>query len=266
MPYKLMNKEVALTSCNIYNSFFNISAELGNNKITLTFPNMISGGNDFTFTFPDGFYSASDMNYYLQSQMILNALYCVNSANQNVYFAEIVANSTTYAINLNFYIIPTTAQATTLGYTQAPGANWSYPTSTTANNIPKVTILTSGFGDLIGFTATSYPTTISASSNQQFSSTSTPEISLVQSIVILTNLINNIGFSNPSNVLTSLPVNVAYGQMISHNVNAPVFQKVSNNMYGQIVIQLYDQNLNVIIPKDLDVLISLAIRDQLKPQ
>jgi hypothetical protein len=260
-PYKLLNKEVALSTCNIYNSFFNISAALGNNQIQLIF-----SGTTYTYTFPDGFYSASDMNYFLQSQMITNGLYCVNSTGQNVYFAEIVANSTAYSINLNLYVIPTSSGATTLGYTQGSGASWTYPVSTTANNIPQLTIMSAGFGGLIGFNTGTYPATSSASVSQQFASSSTPEISLVQSLILTCNMVNNIGFSNPADVLGSVPVNVAYGQMVSYNASTPLFQKASNNMYQSVVIRLYDQNLNLIKPLDLDVLILLSLRDSQKGQ
>jgi hypothetical protein len=70
-----------------------------------------------------------------------------NSAGNYMYFAEITTNSQRYAISLNLYAVPTSAQATTLGYSQPSVASWSFPASTATT--PQLTFNTA-FGNLIG--------------------------------------------------------------------------------------------------------------------
>jgi hypothetical protein len=74
-------------------------------------------GNNYAFTFEDGYYSISNINAFFQNQCILNGLYVTtNKGADNVYFFELVVNSIRYATSLNFYAIPTDAEATSLGY------------------------------------------------------------------------------------------------------------------------------------------------------
>jgi len=65
--------KIAVASCAIYNSTFNITAARGNNKISLIWN--AATPQTYVFTFPDGYYSASDMNAFIQQQCILNRLY-----------------------------------------------------------------------------------------------------------------------------------------------------------------------------------------------
>jgi hypothetical protein len=101
-----------------------------------------------------------------------------NSGADNVYFFELVVNSIRYSTSLNFYAIPTDAQATSLGYTKPANATWTYPVS------PQTPSLSFGqpFGNLIGFTFGMYPPTVQ-STNVQYLSTSTPVISPVDSLI-----------------------------------------------------------------------------------
>jgi hypothetical protein len=64
---KFENKEVGLTYISLYNSFYNISSAYGNNTIQLKYPEGATT-TTYTFTIPDGYYSYSDLNYFLQQQ------------------------------------------------------------------------------------------------------------------------------------------------------------------------------------------------------
>ena len=116
---------IGVSNISIYNSIQNITQKRGNNVVTLLWL-----GTIYTFIFPDGYYSVSDINFFFQQQCILNGLYVTaNSGADNVYFFELVVNSIRYSTSLNFYSIPTDAQATSLGYTKPANATWSYPVS-----------------------------------------------------------------------------------------------------------------------------------------
>ena len=116
---------IAVQNLSVYNSTQNINSTYGNNTVTLTFL-----GTSYTFTFPNGYYSASDMNAYLQSQMVANGLYVIDSSSNYGYFLEVTVNSVRYAISLNLYPIPTSATASSLSYSKPSGATWSFPTTT----------------------------------------------------------------------------------------------------------------------------------------
>ena len=244
---------IAVASCAIYNSTFNITASRGNNKITIIWNGATQ--QSYTFTFPDGYYSASDMNAFIQQQCILNNLYMTtNNGSTYVYFVEITTNSVRYAISLNIYVLPTSAQATTLGYSLPSGATWSLPTSA---QTPQVTINTA-FGALIGQNAGTYPSTISATSVQTVSSI-TPIISPVDSYIICCNLISS-KLTNPTDVLFSLPLNASLGQLINVSPSQFLMVDIDPNVYSNITISFYDQLFNKLQMNDRDIVVSLAIQ------
>src|ERR1700722_2387091 len=70
--------QIAVTSCAIYNSTFNIEAVRGNNSFQITFN--FATPVTLTITFTDGYYSASDMNYYIQQAMISAGYYATNTS------------------------------------------------------------------------------------------------------------------------------------------------------------------------------------------
>ena len=255
---KFTNKsKVGLVSFSVFNSTFNVTASRGNNTVTFIWNSATPVTT--TWTIPDGYYSASDLNSWLQSQMYSNNYYVTSNNGTNViYFYEIVQNSVRYSIQLNSYYIPTSANATTLGYSQPSGATWAYPAS---NQTPQLTFGTA-FGSLIGMTAQTYPATIQ-STNQSQISTITPIISPVNSYILTCNLINS-KYSIPSNVFFSLPLNGSLGQLISYVAPSVVYSDIAPNTYNNIVISFYDQNFNKLELKDNEIVLTLAIDDSLE--
>jgi hypothetical protein len=246
--------KIAVAGCAIYNSTFNITAARGNNKISIVW----NGGTPatYTFTFPDGYYSASDMNAFIQQQCILNGLYMTtNSGSTYVYFVEIATNSVRYAISLNVYPIPTSAQATTLGYSQPSGATWTFPS---AAQCPQITI-NAAFGALVGQSSGTYPATSTVSTAQQYVSTITPIISPIDSYIICCNLINS-RLTIPVDVLYSVPISASLGQIINISPSQFLFNDIDPNTYSQIVLSFYDQLFNKLPIIDKDIVITLAIK------
>ena len=95
---KFTNKsKLGLVSIAVYNSTVNVSASRGNNTLTFIWkaqtPEAIRG------QFQKGYYSASDLNAWFQSQMFTNNLYCsANNKSNILYFFEIVQNSVRYSL------------------------------------------------------------------------------------------------------------------------------------------------------------------------
>ena len=87
----LDNHEVAVQSASIYYSWQNInSSPLANNMFTYWWIVGVTS-TTYTVTIPDGLYEIAQINSYLQFRMIQNGTYLINSAGQNVYYAEMVA-------------------------------------------------------------------------------------------------------------------------------------------------------------------------------
>lgn len=121
-PIDLTGKEIALQGFSFYNTFFNISSALGNNKIQFKFPIYTTSSNaytmvTFTCTVADGYYDYSDLNFALQ-QYFINAKLCLYNATSKTYtyFVQVIANTTNNTVNILTYYLPSAVQATALGY------------------------------------------------------------------------------------------------------------------------------------------------------
>jgi hypothetical protein len=252
---KFTNKsKCGIVSLAVYNSTFNIQASRNNN--TLTFIWNAAVPVSYTWTISDGYYSAADLNSWLQSQMYANNLYCLSNNGANVvYFYEIVQNAVRYSIQLNSYYIPTQTNATSLGYTQPTGSTWSFPSS---NQTPQLTF-NGSFGNLIGMSGQTFPSSIQATNQSQIS-TQTPIISPVNSYILTCNLINS-KYSIPSNTFFSLPLNGSLGQLISYVAPSVVYSDIAPNTYSNIVISFYDQLFNKLQMNDNEVVMTIAIDD-----
>jgi hypothetical protein len=146
---------IAVSNISMYNSIQNIIIKRGNNILTLNWL-----GTDYIFNIPEGYYSVSDLNFFIQQQCILNGLYTTaNPRADNVYFVESVINSIRYSTSLNFYAIPTSAQATALGYAKPTNATWAFPATA---QTPRLT-----FNQSFGFTFGTYPLASPQSTNIQ---------------------------------------------------------------------------------------------------
>jgi len=143
-PIKLTNCSVSLYQFNMYNSTYNISSTLGNNTYSINWL-----GTTYNFTISDGCYDLNQLNSSFQFDMLSNNLYVISSSNsQYVYFFDVQTNSIQYKCQLDIFYIPTSSQASTLGYSLPSGASWTFP----SNPIyPEVT-LCSGLCTILGIT------------------------------------------------------------------------------------------------------------------
>ena len=252
---KFTNKsKIGIAGLSCYNSTFNVTATRGNNTVTFTWPSATPVTKIYTIS--DGYYSSSDLNYWLQSKMYADNFYVTSNSGTNViYFYEIVQNAVQYSIQLNSYYLPTAANATTLGYSQPSAATWGYPAS---NACPQLQFNTA-FGNLVGLSAQTFPST-AASTNQSIISTQTPIISPVDSYILTCNLINS-KYTIPSNFFFSLPLNASLGSLVTYNASSVVYNDIAPNIYTNIVISFYDQLFNRLEMKDREIVLTIAIDD-----
>lgn len=253
--------EVALQSISIYNSVFNVEAQRGNNQITIVWNALVP--EQTTLTLADGFYDVNGLNHAIQLECLKRKWYMLDGDEQldttkAVYGIELATNPIEYGVLLRAFVLPTAANATTLGYTKPTGATWDFPTS---DQTPQLIILTAVFGNLIGFNAGTYPATIQ-STRQDITSTKTPQIAPVNSIVIGCNLINS-SFSIPNHLFYSIPITTKFGGLINHASSSPIFNKIASGNYSKIVIDLYDQHFSSLRIHDNEVVIVLSIKKKI---
>lgn len=240
--------QVTLSDLSLYYSWRSITSEYANNKFSFTFPAAGATINTFNITLPDGTYSAADLNNYIQWFCIQNNLYLINSSTGDYrYFLTIQENAAQYAIEFISYPVPTSLPS---GYTAPVG--WpGYPTSATR---PQLIINNTGFGQIIGFNNGTYPATAIGAAPFSKISDFVPQLSPVQSVIILLDAVSNPFASNSGVIGTINSKGTAYGSLISYSspeYSWTVCQGIRNEITVRFVDQLFrplkliDQNLTM---------------------
>lgn len=235
------NNRIGLSSLSIYYSWPNINSSNGGWSYTWV------DGTVVDITLPPGFYDVKAMNAYLQSKMVDNSHYLVDSAGNFVYYLELATNATFYAVQLNSYPVPT---ALPVGWTK-PGA-WAFPG---VARTPQLTI--GSLSPLLGITADIYPLVPQATA-YSILSTVAPQITPVSSVLMSCSLINN-DLSVPSNLLYSFSPNVGYGSLISVVPSEPVMSAIQDGQYANFQIRFFDQDLNPLTILDPNMVLLLQI-------
>lgn len=251
--------QIALTSLAMYYSWNNVtSASTGSQYNNDSFSYTWIDGTTHQVLMPDGFYAISDINAYLQKTMVANAHYMTGEQGQFVYFLEVVENAVYYSAMIDAYNVPTSAEATALGYTMPGGATWSLPASTTT---PQLTIPTNNFGLLLGFKAGTYPPTPQATAYNILSNNGVPQITPATSVVAVCSLLNN-PYSIPQNLLYSFAPNVTFGSQIS--ISPPQFSwiDITPGVYSNFTLTFKDQNFNRLAIQDTNLVVMLTIRER----
>ena len=262
--------QLSLIAGTYYNSFKNISAALGNNVISGTFPHSGTQVAWGPCTLDDGFYSISDINNALWNFFIVNKLYMVNASGENVYFAQIMVNPITYVVELDTFLIPTAAQMTLNGWTQPPGGAinisgaalfWSGSITISAPLAVMLGATNSG-----GFTTTVWNSLAwtgspggGATNGVPFFGVSAPSINPVTSVLVRCNLVCSY-VGNPTDLLCQVPVVSAYGSINQFQAPYPTFSSVIDAQFSTIELSFMDQNLNTLYFFDPELTFTLQIK------
>ena len=255
---------IAVQSIIIPYSWLNVNGTVYNNAaIQLIFPVRISASNTtatINITIPNGFYTVTQLNQYLQSQMISSGYYLVNASSQNVYYLEIVANTQLNNAQLNCYVVPTSLPATySYGATGTWGAAGIGSFNTTANLVPQLVTLNNNFGSLIGFAAsTTFPASNSSSTTVSSTSSIVPQITPVQSIYVGCSLVRNI-YSNPTNIVANVALTSSYATNILYNPQEFVWLPILEGNFPSFQVIFYDQAYNSLPIIDTNLTINLLV-------
>jgi len=229
-------------------SFFNLNAGLySNTKIQFTF-----SGTTYNYTFPNGFYTTQDMNQMLSLYMISQNLYLYDTTrSQNVYYIQIITNATYYANTIYCFPVPSSLPA---NFTN-PSGLFPFSSSTYTPQIKFIDNLSS----ILGFTKGVYYPSSLQSTAYSINSTTVPNATPVNSIIVRCTLCNN-GCTSPTDILDSFTPNVNFGSNITYT---PAYEKWIEATPGKFTVfelTFCDQNFNQIQAQDPNVLINLLIR------
>jgi hypothetical protein len=241
---------MALSSVNLFYSWFNVSSAFNNNSFSFTFTTG-AGTATYNVTIPDGYYSVSDLNSYLQFFMINNGLYLVNGSGANIYYIELVENASQYALQLNCYPFPTALPA---GWTNPAGLTFPAVAST-----PQLIVPNTGFSTWSGITSGTYPAVIQASTYSKISDT-TPKTTPVESVLMRCNIIEN-RVSNPPDIIYSFSASgVGFGNLIQSSPYEYLYLDVADGYFSSLVIEFVDQQYRAIQINDSSVIIQLSFK------
>ena len=248
---KLKSASVALSQLNLFYSWANISKAFYNNsEFSIIFPDgSPSEFAQYDIVIPDGNYTIEDINRYIQSVFITNKKYLINNATGDYrYFMEILANPTTYSIQLITYDIPNSLPS---GYSEPPGGfTGGFPATGTLQ--PSLIISSiNKFGDLIGFLPGFHFSSVSQK---------TPQMSPVSSVLVTCSLVNN-KFTNPNNIIFSfVSGSTEYGRMMSIQNQDIQYSRIDDGLYTEVAISFIDNNFRRLNIKDTNLVIYLIVK------
>lgn len=243
---RLSNHAIAVSSITMYYSWYNISTALQNNTFQYTWD-----GTTFTITLPNGTYNISDINAFLQNQMINNNTYAIDASGNYVYYLEMKVNAVEYGIQLNSFEVPT-----------------SFPTGWTVPFTPPTTafnpqfIIPSAFNQIIGYTVgytfPSAPTP--AVGNVSAISSTAPEVQPNPVLFLTCSAIQN-PYTIPSSIIYSISPNANVGDQITFTPPQLIFNKILEGTYDRLVLGWVGTNQQPIQIIDPNMVITLEIRN-----
>jgi len=268
----LTDKYVAVASVSMFYSWNNIDAIYSNNTLTYTWTANATT-TTYTITIPNGIYEISDLNSYFQYIMIQNLTYWINSSSQYVYPWEISVNPTRYAVQINTYLVPTSATATTAGFTLPVGQSWPTTTQNPVVTIPSAFNIIIGYG--AGFATNANvsnaytPATSSVNNNYEsknsagtlsYLSNTSPQVQPNSNVIFNLSGINN-PYSQPSGIIYSVNPSVAAGESIDEKPPNFMWNKFINGTYNELRLTLLGTDLRPLQISDPNMTILLTIRD-----
>lgn len=254
--FEAKDMEVCIGSLSIPYSFFNISTRYNNNRFDIQFPSSL-GFSVTNVTLPDGFYSVDNLQQYIQQICITNGYYLIDASGKYVFYTFLTYSPTYYAVQLVQTLVPTSLPS-----------GWTAPSNWVGFNAVSYTPslflpATGSISTIIGFAPGAFYPPLNTVVNTNYLSTSTPQGSTVNSIIVRCSLVNN-NVVVPSDIMDSFPVNNSFGSNITYDPTFEKWVKLKDGVYNSATITLVDQNLNSFVAQDPNVAITLLIRKSIR--
>ena len=248
---RLSNHALAVSNISMYYSWYNISVALQNNIFQYTWS--LDGttiSNTYDIIIPNGTWNISDINGFLQSQMINNNTYAIDASGNYVYYLEMVVNAVEYGIQLNSFAVPTT-----------PTSGWTYAFTLPTTSFTPQFIIPAKFNSIIGFQPnTTFPLTITNTTNQSTISTQAPEVQPNPTLFLVCSGISN-PYTIPSSIIYSITPNANVGDQIVFTPPQLIYNKVLEGTYDRLVLGWLGSDLQPIQILDPNMTITLEIRN-----
>jgi hypothetical protein len=239
--FKLGDK-MALVKCSIYNCVYNISSNRGNNTLSIKWINDVV----YNYIIPDGYYSVSDLNFFLSNAMFIDKLYTIpststGSSESYTVYLFLTTNDTAYGTTFVFIPLPTDSNASSTGTTIPSGATWSFLST---SKCPQIT-LSSGLQTLLGMTQnTILPVNRNISTDEVINSISTPTVSPINTYIFTCSLFDN-PLSEHPNAFHSVSLGEkSFGEQIQDSVSVPVYNEIKTGTYNNFKIEVFDQSFS----------------------
>jgi len=266
----LKDKYIAVSEISMYYSWFNIATIYSNNILTYTWT-VGSTIITYTITIPDGLYEITDLNNLIQFNCLNNKTYYSNTTGTvNYYPFELILNPVRYAVQLNTYLIPTSAPVGTITPVGFPGFPTTIQNSviTIPANLNTIIGFRAGFvsdaniSNPIGSPATTqYVSKAQSTGTISYLSTTAPQVQPNNSVIFSLSGINN-PYTQPSSVIYSLNPNVAVGQQVFQVPPNFMWCKMIDGTYNELRLSLLGNDLNPLKIQDPNMTFLLAIRDK----
>jgi hypothetical protein len=237
----------------MFYSWYNISVALQNNIFQYTWStDGTTISNTYDVVIPDGTYNISDINAFLQNEMINNGDYLIDASGNYVYYLDMVVNAVEYGIQLNSFAVPTALPS---GWTNPAGL--VFPTTSFTPQF----IIPASFNKIIGYPAnTTFPQTITNLTNQSTISSIAPEVQPNPTLFITCSGIQN-PYTIPSSIIYSITPNANVGDQIVFTPPQLIFNKILEGTYDRLALQILGSNLQPIQILDPNMTITLEIRN-----
>jgi hypothetical protein len=267
---------IAVQSVQMYYSWFNITAALGNN--TFTYYWYVGAVlTPFVVVFPDGIYDVASINSYLEYIMLQNNTYMTTATGSIVYFLQFEINLSRYAVQLCSFRVPTSTNnpnsyvASSLGFpTQIFNPSVLVPA-----NFNKIIGYPAGWqsafnlnGTQAGFTATTSGTYLgvpydynNTTGGMSFYSTSAPDITPNASVYLAVSSINN-PYSIPSSIIYAVSPSNGIGRVIIDQPPQFCWNLLINGTYNELRLSILGKDLNPIKINDPNMTFLLALKDK----
>lgn len=263
---KFQDSYIALSSLQMYYSWFNITSALSNNTFSYNWIDNTGVPTTYTINIPDGVYEISTLNALLQFYFIQNKHYLINASGDNVYYAEFLVNNARYAVQINTFLFPT---ALPVGFTAPAGL--TFPPQSFNPIITLPAQINQIFGYVAGFTTdqnlnNAYVPPVSpyvsklANGTLSYISTKAPNVQPNSSVLLNMSNIDN-DYSQPTGIIYTIVPSVAIGTIINEKPPAFIWNKLINGTYNELRMILLGTDLAPIKINDPSMVFVFVIRE-----
>jgi|694.fasta_scaffold04525_3 hypothetical protein len=263
---KFQDHYIALSSLQMYYSWFNITSALVNNTFSYNWIDNTGVPTTYTITIPDGVYEIATLNALLQFEFIQNNHYLISSTGDNVYYAEFLVNPSRYAVQINTFLFPTALPA---GFTAPAGL--TFPPQSFNPIITLPAQINQIFGYVAGFATdqnlnNAFVPPVSpyvsklANGTLSYISTTAPNVQPNSSVLVNMSNIDN-DYAQPTGIIYTIIPSVGIGEIINEKPPAFIWNKLINGTYNELRINLLGTNLSPIKINDPSMVFVFVIRE-----